>query len=231
MSARNLSPILLLAVLLIACSEQIVKQDIETEFSFVMPAIIDTTKTEQVKRSGTWLDAGDYSPLYIGKKQDSIFIQKKFYAIVNKMFDNYSVYDEAREKYKRPDSTGIQLIIDTSKIILNQSYAVAVVNTTRDTLNIGYGTHLPIILEALDKQGAWKPVEEPFVYFCGTGLGTLFLPPGEIVITSAPVFTGEYNTKLRLRYDRIVSQTYTGSINLSQFESRWDENGNDKESR
>lgn len=222
---------LLVTISLIACKEETVKEKVEPGFLFAMPVIVDTTKTKQVNRSQTWQEAGDYAPLYIGKNKDSIFIQKQFYAIVNKTLDKYSAYEENREKYKRPDSTDIKLIIDTSKIILNQSYAVFVVNTTRDTLNIGYGTHLPIMLEALDKRGLWKPIEEKYVYFCGTGLGTLFLPPDEIVITYVPIYTGEYRTKLRLRYGRVVSQTYTGSINLTQFESRWDENGNDKERR
>ena len=222
---------LLVTISLIACKEETVKKKTGAEFLFVTPVIVDTTKTKQEKLSETWVGTGDYAPLYIGKNKDSIFIQGIFYAIVNKTLDKYSVFEEARGKYKSPDSTDIKLIIDTSKVILNQRYAVLVVNTTRDTLSIGYETHLPIILEALDKRGLWKPIEEKYVYFCGTGLGTLFLPPDEIVITYAAVYTGEYRTKLRLRYGRVVSQTYTGSINLTQFESRWDENGNDKELR
>jgi hypothetical protein len=63
---------------------------------------------------------------------------------------------------------------------------------------------------------------------CGTGLNSTLLPPNEIVVTTAPLYHGNYKTKLRLRYHKTISNEFNGKINLTQFESRWDENHNPK---
>ncbi len=208
-------------------------------FDFKTPVIQDTFKTDRIERATVWLQNGNYNPLYIGPRQDSIYVSYR------PNLKKYFVYDEYRRNYGRPDSSGIILRIDTTKIISDHSmiweddggilstksfkaFPVFVVNTTKDTLNIGYGDHLPIIMEAMDDKGKWRPIEERYMYMCGTGLNGIILPPNEIVVTSVPINKGEIKTKLRLRYNNILSEEFYGMINPTQFDSEWDDNGERK---
>lgn len=215
-------------------------KDTEIEvFNFKTPKIQDTLKTDRIERNTVWLQNGNYNPLYIGQNKDSIYVSYR------PNLKKYFVYDDNRRSYNSPDSAGILLLIDTTNIISNHSmiweddgsmlstksfkaFPVFVVNMTKDTLSIGYGDHLPIVMEAIDNKGTWRPIEEPYMYMCGTGLNGIILPPNEIVVTSAPINKGKIKTKLRLRYNNILSQEFYGTINPTQFDSEWDENGERK---
>ena len=62
----------------------------------------------------------------------------------------------------------------------------------------------------------------------GTGVESIILPPKQIVVTSELVYTGDFKTKLRMKLGSNYSREFTGSINLTQFESEWDSSGNRK---
>jgi hypothetical protein len=232
---------IIFGILIGLCScENNKNKDKEIEvFNFSPPIVQDTFITDRIERSTVWLQNGNYNPLYIGQRKDSIYVSYR------PNLKKYFVYDDNKRSYGRPDSSGIILLIDTTKFISDHSmiweddgsmlstksfkaFTVFVVNTTKDTLSIGYGDHLPIIMEAKDSMGNWRPIEEPYMYMCGTGLNGIILPPNEIVVTSAPINKGKVKTKLRLRYNNILSQEFYGTINPTQFDSKYDESGEPK---
>jgi hypothetical protein len=217
---------------------KIIDKEVEV-LDFKIPIIQDTFKTDRIERITVWLKSGNYNPLYIGQQKDSIYVSYK------PNLNKYFVYEGYKRSYNRPDSSGITLFVDTTKVVSDYSmiweddgsmlstksfkaFPVIVVNTTKDTLSIGYGDHLPIVMEAMNNKGNWRPIEEPYMYMCGTGLNEIILPPNEIVVTSAPVNKGKFKTKLRLRYNNIVSEEFYGTINPSQFDREWDEYGKRK---
>jgi len=208
-------------------------------FDFKTPVVQDTFKTNRIERVTVWLQNGNYNPLYIGPREDSIYVSYR------PDLKKYFVYDEDMRNYNRPDSSGIKLVVDTTNFISDHSkiweddgsmlstksfkaFPVFVINTSKDTLSIGYGDHLPIIMEAMDTKGNWRPIEERYIYMCGTGLNGIILPPKEIVVTSAPIDKGKFKTKLRLRYNNILSQEFYGTINPTQFDSEYDKKGERK---
>ena len=210
-------------------------------FNFKTPIVQDILETDKVERNSVWLQFGNYNPIYIGPNKDSIYVSDR------PNLEKYYIYYDYGKLYNSPDTAGILLLIDTTKIISENSmiweeygnmlsskvlilkaFPVFVVNITKDTLDIGYGDHLPIVTEALDNKGTWRPIEEPYMYACGTGLNRILLPPNEIVVTSIPINKGKFKTKLRLRYGNILSREFFGTINPTQFESEWDENGERK---
>jgi hypothetical protein len=212
-------------------------------FDFKIPIINDTLKTKRIEQESIWLRTANYNPLYIGQWKDSIYISYKPNLEKYFVYDYHVNYNELN--YHKIDSSGIILLIDTTKIISNnqkmweygkntltkktfKAFPVFVVNTTKDTLSIGYGDHLPIIMEAIDNKGTWQPIEDRYMYFCGVGLNEIILPPNEFVVTSVPINKGKFKTKLRLRYRNVLSQAFSGTINLTQFDSEWDENGEKK---
>lgn len=78
-----------------------------------------------------------------------------------------------------------------------------------------------MIIEAKDSSGIWKPIQEPYVYFCGTGLTHYFLPPDEILVSSCKLFEGEFNTKIRIAFGfdrKTKSNEFDGKISYDQFD-------------
>jgi hypothetical protein len=105
------------------------------------------------------------------------------------------------------------------------AYPVVLHNWGRDTVLVGTGDYLPLEVEAQDERGRWRVIETPFIYFCGTGLPTLFLPPGQVVVTAVFIPHGPFSTRLRLRYGRTVSASFSGHIHPRQFISQFDSHG------
>ncbi|MCB0514726.1 MAG: hypothetical protein R2798_04390 [Chitinophagales bacterium] len=102
-----------------------------------------------------------------------------------------------------------------------KSYPVFVKNKTKDTLDVGYGEYIPLIIEAKDNSGNWKPIQKPYIYRCGTGLTNYFLPPNEIIITSCKLFEGDYETKMRVTFgfdNTTSSNEFKGKMNYKQFD-------------
>ena len=102
--------------------------------------------------------------------------------------------------------------------IFYSSFPIFFKNISRDTLDVqSVNGYLFISLEAKDRKGNWKPInEKPFV--CGTGITSkIVLPPNEIIITSMFHYTGNYKTKFRLKFSDFVSREFDGSINEEQL--------------
>ena len=208
--------------------------------------LLDFLKNDTI--NSTWLSTAEYDFLYIGAPKDSIYVdhflsfspppppppnsEGKKYNLPkyeNKFGKHYIEWD-APIAFKSVKNAKIEIRINTMKTI-NNSYPVIVTNQDIDTVMIGYGNHMPIIMEALDSNNVWKPIEKRYIYGCGNGVGTIILPPKDIVLTSAPIFNGDYTTKLRLRFYKtdIYSNTFNGSINYRQFESKFTPQGDYKE--
>lgn len=211
-----------------------------TEVGFDPPRVIDTVQEEHVEKHSYWLPIANYSFLYIGVPGDSITLSH-----MQMFFDRSS---DAQERiYAYPDSGDLIVHIDTNQSVSNiggtskfvngkpeftrqcyKAFPVFFVNTTKDTLSIGTNLGPSSYLEAIDKNGKWRPVEKESWILCGTGLSYIFLAPGEIAVTSVPVYKGNFRTKLRLRHKQTLSIEFYGSINHTQFESEWDENDEQK---
>jgi hypothetical protein len=109
------------------------------------------------------------------------------------------------------------------------AYPVLIENKENDTITIAYEDFVPLITEAKDSMGNWRPIEKDWIYTCGNGVGTVILPPNEIVLSAAMIYHGHYSTTLRLRIDSTFSNEFEGSINYRQFESRFNKQGDYKE--
>lgn len=81
------------------------------------------------------------------------------------------------------------------------------------------------VQEALDSNGNWSLIELTNLDFCGNGYGYIPIEPQEYVLTLAPVYDGNYKTKIRYKIiskDTVLySNEYTGYINYNQFYLRW----------
>ena len=208
-------------------------EKIKEEVTSTFPIII---KSNKIKRftfdddNTTWLTTAFYEFNYIGKIKDTIVLENRIkflrYENPNKKSSSehlkYCVDLNYPPRFGCWDNAKIEIQIN-DKLVSN-SIPVLIRNNNKDTIAIGYGTQIPIIMEALNENYQWKPIQKKFVYMCGVGLGSIILPPGEIAITLAPIFTGFTKTRLRLVLGNNISKPFWGFINKRQFESKF-ENG------
>ncbi|MEM6379655.1 MAG: hypothetical protein AAF705_15740, partial [Bacteroidota bacterium] len=176
---------------------------------------------------------GDYRPLYIGKYQDKILIDHNLSieeniesnfmrgrkATINWTEMDFDIFVDTKKRINQPDF----LIWDYESTEplekIAKSYPVLIKNMENQSGRICTGNQLTIILEAKDQDQNWRPIEEPFYYFCGTGLTHFTINPNEILITAVPIYKGSFQTELRLRFGDNYSNTFKGSINPGQFET------------
>ncbi len=194
--------------------------------TYKIPIVLDTLKENLEKRNVFSLQTADYKCLYLGENRDTI------YACLPNPDDAYP--EEVTNYHSDPKTEDVVIYIDTTKIISNhtylleqnsnefytkkyQAFPVILFNKGKDSLTVGNGNHLRLILEARNKSGKWMPIEEKYVYMCGTFLRFITVPPNQIAITSVPIDSGNFKTKLRLRFNDILSYEFSGSINQSQF--------------
>jgi len=190
------------------------------------------------EKNPSWISTADYKFNYIGKLKDTISLGIESFSLVE--FPNNRKGKSKIEKRERPNAEyyiewdkesrfkfirepKIEIQISSKRV--NNFYPVLLRNRTKDTIPIGYGDRIPLIMEAKDKTGKWKPIQERFVFMCGNGVGTIILPPKEIALTLAPIFKGNYRTLLRVSMGSNKSNPFWGHINYRQFQSKFDENG------
>lgn len=205
------------------------------------PVVIDTITSERIlvfgkDASASWLTTANYGLYFIGKAKDTISIGSKIRFIdfplpknpkknkkrvdyENHLKKYYIEWDDPR-KIDYLATSKIEILVDTSHKISNY-YPLLLTNKSKNPAFIGYGFTIPIIMEAKDSLGKWKPIQEKFIYGCGNGVGTIMLPSEESVLTLAPIFNGNYKTQLRFVFNNNYSKPFSGSINYSQFESKY----------
>jgi hypothetical protein len=198
----------------------------------------------------TWISNSNYSYYYIGDVKDTVYLspfipftplpplppinsaKKTNEMIIPKLENQFKKYyikwKDKKRNYKNRVKAKIDVQINTS-IIISNSYPIMLTNLDIDTIFIGSDIDIPLIMEAMDSLGKWKPIQTHDYGCCGVGVGSIILPPNESVITLAPIFKGNYKTKLRLKIRNNYSKPFIGFINYRQFQSKFDENGEYKE--
>ena len=139
--------------------------------------------------------------------------------------------------YKSWRLADISIKVDTTQRVKNdhihwddpyfEAYPVLIENKDNDTITIAYGNFLPLITEAKDSMGNWRPIEKEWQPHGWHGM--VILPPTQIGLSATMIYHGNYSTTLRLRIDSIFSNEFTGNINYRQFESKFNSQGEFKE--
>lgn|GEM_PF-1891793 len=130
-----------------------------------------------------------------------------------------------------PDSPyakkGIQLVVlpKESERFLDryEGFTVLLINGSAAELWLSASdSRLPIIREALDADGGWKPVEYLPSSWCGNSYHRVFISPGQYWRFAAPRYAGTYVTQMRFRLtlwsdQDIFSNEFSGTMNRNQF--------------
>lgn len=239
---------LLLILLCLSCeNEIIVSSNLEKEESY-FPLIIDSLEYEGIEMESDWLNTANYKIYYIGEEEDTIAINYRFNShYLGPLTEFYyflddTIFYEERIPYQKyfrdwmrpsthsinPDQANLKITVDTNQLVFNDgniAYPVIVKNMDKDSVQIAYGDFIPIIMEAIDAEGNWMSIEEHWMYMCGNGVGSIILPPNEIVLTSAYKYYGKYKTLMRLKIGKNYSNSFLGTVNPKQFESMFDRHG------
>lgn len=253
---KHIEIIFLLTTLFISSCQPDKKQEVkEIDNSKPFPVVLDTLGIDKFlyyfdDENPTWLSTSNYNFYFIGEVKDTVYLnpfinfsppppppplpsgvkttnQTTITERENPFKKYYVEWDEERN-YKNWTKSKIDIQVDTTTKISNL-FPVMLTNLDTDTIFIGYGRHIPIVMEATDSLGNWKPIQERFIYMCGNGVGSIILPPNECVLTLTPIFQGNYRTKLRLTLGDNHSKPFIGFINYRQFQSMFDGHGEYKE--
>ncbi len=84
-------------------------------------------------------------------------------------------------------------------------------------------SRLPIVQEALDERGNWRPLEYLPSSWCGNSYHRVFLPAGQYWEFATPKYEGKQKTKLRFVLQTkppIYSPEFEGSVNSGQFTNK-----------
>ena len=197
------------------------KKEIETKISFEerkFPIIIDDMTGQKAElASADWLGYAHNQAFYFGEFLDTIKVNRKT--------DFKSEYFASEYPYTNiltMDSAKVEIKVDKSQTINTlglKSNPVLIYNKSIDTLFIGTDGGIYFITEGKTKTGEWKPIEKHYFPFCATGVVSTILPPNKVVLSSVVNYSGDYNTKLRIKMGSNYSNEYDGWINESQFES------------
>jgi hypothetical protein len=206
---------------------------------FEVPQIINTQFNDSTKSIPYQAEfITEVFPSFVGKFK----FQKEI--DINPENRDTTIYKDFIEEYSRRrltdsiDINGLELIVDYDNSVkynryyqydssLHDHYPVYFVNSTKtDKVFYGKDSYVFGIQEAVDKgkYGEWRPIEGRGFDFCGNGHWGLIVHPNEFVLVLMRKYEGDYETKMRVRFevgDNIfVSRPFNGRINESQFSIR-----------
>jgi len=174
-----------------------------------------------------------YTPKYEDQYVNSEKILQAWYPIP-KEFSRDSIRNWFGIKYLGRDISELNSInLDSGKMqvipVINDSLTVYLINTDRDTIfdcAVQDG-NLIMVQQAKDSHGSWKTIESWVSSTCGNSyMFCLALPSNTYISVNAPRYKGKFKTELRFlfyfesrnkRY-KIYSESFWGSVNLTQFE-------------
>jgi hypothetical protein len=241
----------------IACNNSPTKSDKENDDlmeEFKSVKILNTVNENLKTCNIAEISTAYYLPLFIGKQPKSIDLSNFIFGVDS--FCDYNILESGFEiedltlfvdtsrrigsiinrQFPKPpppsNLLGDNLISDESIIFnLYESYLVFLKNSSdTSSILIGFENLINLIIEAKDSLGNWKPIQKPYFRKCFTGVRGLYLPPQNVLITTCPIFSGEYKTQIRLTFGGVfldendeeikpfVSNEFEGFINYSQFE-------------
>jgi len=190
-----------------------------------LPIVYETNQWHRNEFRHSKQQFASYTPIYIGTQKDSI--NASGYYEINHYFTN---------QYPRIDSVNsntIKFAIDTTRTITKvllvdknnhlvpdtcSAYPVFTINITPDTLYLSNTQYISIYLEALNPKGNWQRIEQQLFSACPSGDEIIVLPPGELILTSVPVYKGGFQTKMRLNYGGVYTAEFIGGVELGVFE-------------
>jgi hypothetical protein len=175
----------------------------------------DTTNKKVTKRDGLKILVDTTSEITI-RRIDSDF----------ELFKNYLWSESKSKKQKYIDSISyfaVENFLSKNPKLL-KGLSVYITNPSLKTIRVEVQDwRLMIIQEAIDKSGKWKPIEYWEYAGCGNSYGGIALKPNHFIMTKVIKYSGNFKTKLRLKFlnDSIVyySTPFLGYINLSQFDT------------
>jgi len=217
---------------LISCKEEVNKNKFENII------LDDRFSNKLYPENSDSITVAEYSPLFIGKYSPKINLSYLYYKTIEK----FTFVKE--DKYKLPKKDSIKIFVDTTRTIGTPmglygyshiekrndkiAFPIFMENVSQDTVQIGYAGYLPLLIEAKDQKGNWKPIQKTLRFECGTGIFGFYLSPNNMLVSSIKIYDGNFNTKLRLVYElsneKIYSNEVNGKINSNQFENETSHN-------
>lgn len=203
----------------------------------LFPVLIDTLPYKVTRMDVKFKKTGNYKPIFLGKFTDTIIINH--YIGNGSMIRDTSATFKKHFKYYHRDignyttasPKNVTISIDTTTIIkqvdfqgisdgsfIFEAHPLYISNISKkDTVSLGFSYDIRTGLEAKNHEGVWQEIERVTFVGCPVGLKEFVLKPQDTIITSTPIFKGNFKTKLRLKLGETYSNEFDGYINEQQF--------------
>ena len=129
----------------------------------------------------------------------------------------------ARYLFYRDFSDSAAILQDDTLIQQVKSFPIYVANMSENqyaTLEVQDGSMM-IVVEAVNTEGQWRPIEYWSHSWCGNSYFTLMIPPKHMLMTRGVKCSGDFVTTCRLKLvsesDSLYSNEFVMSINETQF--------------
>lgn len=99
----------------------------------------------------------------------------------------------------------------------NIGHPLILYNRNNDTFNISI-LNSSLFIEALDTNMVWKPINNKFQTYCGTGVSGINFFPNTFAVIPIPIFKGEFHTKMRVNLNGQYSNEIDANIHYTQFQ-------------
>lgn len=168
---------------------------------------------------------------YIGRVSDSLsFIDNSLILVENYRTATVGMRSSNEPQYA---DSGLVISIDTTQLIgiserissarnsasgeNYDAYPVTIQNVTTNPLIVGTGLSIPIVIEALDQNSNWRTVDGPITYARNFNDDNIVLQPGDIVGVAVTLYSGSFQTLIRIRVFGNYSEPFIGFLNPTQL--------------
>jgi len=176
--------------------------------SSVLPSALDSNIFSGIKNYN--VKPGDIIA-FVDTTQTIIISTRSFFPIEpleGETLTNYSVSKKSKDNQKVQE--------------FSQAYPLYLVNNGIDSVAIPVQDDMLIqIMEAIDSNGKWLPIEYWDFNWCGNAYQTYYLRNNECIVSPFVRYQGKYKTRMRVKIKlgdtTIYSNDFEGSINPVQF--------------
>lgn len=168
-------------------------------------------------------DFGNYEIKYIGPNNSKIVIDE------NAEVANKANYLESIESYEAGSKNTVKIVVDTRQRFQEinsqtqntyQAYPIIVTNISKETVRIGMGENLNLLLLGKEKDGNWKVIDKGTTYSLSfEKIQPLLLAENQIAISLVGITNG--NTEVIMKYI-MANDSFENIAESNEFNGRID---------
>lgn len=160
------------------------------------------------------------------EKMDSLGYQFSYFWYLSD--EKNKILDSIRNDIKLSVEIDTTQLINYKFVDKYRGYPIYIKNTSNQWAKNSISSSFPMICEAIDKKGNWVEIEFFEPSFCGNSYMTFIMKPKSYLVSTFPLYDGDYETKVRLKHLLNGKVEYSNTIKTRIFKNHFQINALDK---